>query len=141
MSAGEVTEQLVGAIESDEYDLIVCNFANPDMVGHTGDLAAAMKAVEAADKPASARRSRRWRRPAAPCWSSPITAIARPWSTPRPAGRTPRIPPIPVPVILAGGPSGASLRNGRLADIAPTALALMGLAPPPEMTGKRLIET
>ena len=49
MSAAEVTEHLVAAIRSGDYDLIVVNYANPDMVGHTGDLAAAIKAVEAVD--------------------------------------------------------------------------------------------
>ena len=46
----------------------------------------------------------------------------------------------PVPVILFGGPDGAKLHNGRLADLAPTVLSLMGLMPPPEMTGQNLIE-
>jgi 2,3-bisphosphoglycerate-independent phosphoglycerate mutase len=140
MSAGEVTEQLVGAIESDEYDLIVCNFANPDMVGHTGDLAAAMKAVEAADKGLGAAVAAVEEAGGAMLvfadHGNCETMVDPETGGPHTAHTT-----NPVPVILTGGPSGAMLRNGRLADIAPTALALMGLAPPPEMTGKRLIET
>jgi 2,3-bisphosphoglycerate-independent phosphoglycerate mutase len=61
MAAAEVTAHLVEAIRSGDHDLIVVNYANPDMVGHTGDLAATIRAVEAVDA-GSGRRSRRWRR-------------------------------------------------------------------------------
>ena len=77
MSAFEVTDKLVEAIESGKFDLIVVNYANTDMVGHTGDLAAAIKAVEAVDRClgrlARGGRSRR----AAPWSSPPTTAMPR----------------------------------------------------------------
>ena len=76
MSAPELTDKAVAAINSGKYDLIVLNFANPDMVGHTGSLPAAIKAVETVDAGLAASR-RRSRNPAARCWSPPTTAIAR----------------------------------------------------------------
>ena len=76
MSAAEVTEHLVAAIRSGEYALLVVNYANPDMVGHTGILAAAIRAVEAVDAGSARcwRRSRTW---AARSSSPPTTATAR----------------------------------------------------------------
>jgi len=137
MSAGQVTERFVAAIEAG-FDLIITNYANPDMVGHTGDLEAAMRACEAVD-----------------------TGLAQVVAAVQAAGGTmivtadhgnceTMIDPAtggphtahtlnPVPVILVNGPPGAGLRDGRLADLAPTVLALMGLAQPPEMTGESLL--
>ena len=75
MSAPELTDKAVAAINSGKYDLIVLNFANPDMVGHTGSLPAAIKAVETVDT-GLGRIADAIQRPAARCWSPPITAIA-----------------------------------------------------------------
>ena len=138
MSAAAVADHLVQAIH-DRIDLIVVNFANPDMVGHTGILEAAIRACEAVD-----------------------IGLGRALAALEQAGGTMivtadhgncelMIDPItggphtahttnPVPVILVGGPPGATLRQGgRLADLAPTVLALMGLPQPPEMTGQCLL--
>ena len=76
MSAPELTDKAVAANKSGKYDLIVLNFANPDMVGHTGSLPAAIKAVETVDA-GLGRIAQAIRNPAARCWSLPITAIAR----------------------------------------------------------------
>jgi 2,3-bisphosphoglycerate-independent phosphoglycerate mutase len=76
MSAPELTDKAVEAIASGKYDLIVLNFANPDMVGHTGSLPAAIKAVETVDA-GLGRIADAIARPAARCWSPPTTAIAR----------------------------------------------------------------
>lgn len=137
MSASAVTELLVGAIR-DQYDLIVVNFANPDMVGHTGDLAAAMAACEAVDSALGQAVDALKEVGGAmivcadhgncemmvdPVTGGPHTA------------HTTNL----VPVVLVGGPSGASLRDGRLADLAPSLLALMELKQPAEMTGESLI--
>ena len=91
MSATGVTDKLVAAIESGTFDFIVVNFANSDMVGHTGMLDAAIKAVEAIDACLGPACSRRWKSRAVLCCSPPITAIANAWSIRPPAGR---IPPI-----------------------------------------------
>lgn len=137
MSAAEVTEAFVGAIK-DGYDLIVTNFANPDMVGHTGDLSAAIKACEAVDtglgrvldalEAAGGAMIVTADHGNCEVMVDPVTG------GPHTAHTT-----NPVPVILVGGPQGAALRTGRLADLAPTLLALMGLPKPPEMTGESLI--
>ena len=76
MSAPELTDKAVEAIDSGKYDLIVLNYANPDMVGHTGSLTAAIKAVETVDT-GLGRIATAIARPAARCWSPPTTAIAR----------------------------------------------------------------
>lgn len=138
MSAAEVTDAFVGAI-TERYDLIICNYANPDMVGHTGDIAAAVKACEAVD----AGLGRVLAALAAAGGAMIVTADHGNCETmidlenggPHTAHTT-----NPVPVALVGGPKAARLHNGRLADLAPTLLGLMGQDLPPEMTGESLIE-
>ena len=138
MSAGLVTEKLVEAIRGG-YDLIVVNFANPDMVGHTGSLPAAIAACEAVDAGLGAALAALEKAGGAMIVTAdhgncevmvdPLTG------GPHTAHTT-----NPVPVILVGGPGDARLREGgRLADLAPTVLDLMGLPLPPEMTGRSLI--
>lgn len=137
MSAAEVTEAFVGAIR-DGYDLIVCNYANPDMVGHTGDLQAAIAACEAVD--AGLGRVLQALQEAGGAMI--VTADHGNCETmidPETGGPHTAHTINPVPVALVGGPEGAKLRDGRLADLAPTILALMGLDQPEEMTGKSLI--
>jgi 2,3-bisphosphoglycerate-independent phosphoglycerate mutase len=137
MSATEVTDHLVGAIEAG-HDLIVMNFANPDMVGHTGILSAAILACEAVDVGLGRALTALEKVDGAMIVTAdhgncelmvdPVTGGPHTSHTTN-----------PVPVILVGGPPGAQLRDGRLADLAPTLLALMGLPQPPEMTGQTLI--
>ncbi|MCF2871680.1 2,3-bisphosphoglycerate-independent phosphoglycerate mutase [Octadecabacter sp. G9-8] len=137
MSAAEVTEAFVGAIK-DGYDLIVCNYANPDMVGHTGDIGAAVKACEAVD----AGLGRVLNALEAAGGAMIVTADHGNCETmidPETGGPHTAHTTNPVPVALVGGPAGATLQNGRLADLAPTLLGLMGLELPPEMTGQSLI--
>lgn len=138
MSAGEVTDRLVEAIGRG-YDLIVVNYANPDMVGHTGSLAAAVKACEAVD----AGLARALAALEAAGGAMVVCADHGNCETmvdPVTGGPHTAHTVNPVPVILVGGPAGARLRDGgRLADLAPTVLALMGLPKPPEMTGESLI--
>ena len=135
MSAVEVCDKCVERIESGAYDVIILNFANCDMVGHTGVLEAAIKAVETVDT----------------CVGKVVDAtlkmggiamvtadhgnaedMKQPDGSPMTAHTTNL-----VPFILCG--AGTELRPGRLADIAPTILDVMGLACPPEMDGKTLI--
>ncbi len=137
MSAHEVTDHFVGAIEAG-YDLIVVNYANPDMVGHSGDLKAAIAACEAVDQGLG----------------RVVTALEKAGGamiitadhgncevmTDPDTGKPHTSHTLnPVPVLLLGGPEGAHLNAGRLADLAPTLLQLMGLPVPDEMTGRSLI--
>ena len=139
MSAYEVCDKLVEAIESDKYDVIIINFANPDMVGHTGVEGAAIKAIEAVDE----------------CVGKTVEAIKKvdgqmficadhgnaeqlidyESGEPFTAHTT-----NPVPFILVNADPAYKLREGGcLADIAPTLIELMGMKQPAEMTGKSLL--
>ncbi|UFS65815.1 2,3-bisphosphoglycerate-independent phosphoglycerate mutase [Paracoccus denitrificans] len=137
MAAPEVSAKLVEAIEAG-YDLIVVNYANPDMVGHTGSLPAAIRACEAVDKGLGMMLEALEKAGGAAVviadHGNCETTIDPETGGPHTAHTT-----NPVPVIVFGGPEGAKLRNGRLADVAPTVLDLMGLDLPPEMTGTSLI--
>lgn len=137
MSAAEVADHVVGAI-NEGYDLIVVNFANPDMVGHTGDLAAAIAACEAVDEGLGhvlvALEAVGGAMIVTADHGNCETMIDPVTGAPHTAHTL-----NPVPVILTGGPKGAHLRKGRLADLAPTVLALMGLPKPDEMTGESLL--
>ncbi len=137
MSAAQVTEKFVEAIEAG-YDLIVTNYANPDMVGHTGDLDAAIKACEAVDQGLTQVVSAL----KAAGGAMIVTADhgnCEMMFDPETGGPHTAHTLNPVPVALVGGPQGASLRDGRLSDLAPTILDLMDLPQPPEMTGQSLL--
>ena len=137
MSSSEVTEAFVGAIK-DGYDMIITNFANPDMVGHTGDIDAAVAACEAVDRGLGEVLTAL----EAAGGAMIVTADHGNCETmidPETGGPHTAHTLNPVPVVLVGGPQGVSLRNGRLADLAPTVLQLMGLDQPAEMTGESLI--
>lgn len=139
MSADEVTDKFVAAVEAG-YDLIVTNYANPDMVGHTGDLDAAIKACEAVDsalgKVLAAVEKAGGAMIVTADHGNCETMVDPETGGPHTAHTTNL-----VPVVLFGGPEGASLSDGRLADLAPTLLGLMGLPQPEEMTGQSLIRT
>lgn len=137
MSADAVTDRLVEAIEK-RYDLIVVNYANPDMVGHTGSLAAAIKACEAVDR-GLGRALAALERVGCAMIVTADHGNCEVMVDPVTGGPHTAHTTNPVPVILVGGPQGARLRNGRLADLAPTLLQLMGLPQPGEMTGASLL--
>ncbi|SDK71645.1 2,3-bisphosphoglycerate-independent phosphoglycerate mutase [Natronincola ferrireducens] len=138
MSAEEVTEALLGELDKDKYDFIVLNYANPDMVGHTGVMEAAIKALEKVDSCLGRVIEKLLQKGGKAIVTSdhgnseelideitggPITAHTT----------------NPVPLIVVGQ-RGVELRdNGKLCDIAPTLLELMGLEKPDEMTGSSLI--
>ncbi|MHA3980033.1 2,3-bisphosphoglycerate-independent phosphoglycerate mutase [Halovulum sp. GXIMD14794] len=140
MSAEEVTENLVGAVESGEYALIVVNYANPDMVGHTGDVDAAIAACEAVDRGLGELLDAL----ESVGGAAIVTADhgnCEMMIDPETGGPHTAHTLNPVPVILVGGPDGATVRpGGTLADLAPSLLSLMGLEQPAEMTGRSLIE-
>jgi 2,3-bisphosphoglycerate-independent phosphoglycerate mutase len=138
MSAYQVTEKLEEAIGSGQYDLIVCNYANPDMVGHTGVMDAAIKAVDVIDECLGRLRAALEKAGGLMLLTADhgnIEMMKDP-STHEPytAHTT-----LDVPVIAFGAPKGARLENGRLADVAPTMLDLMGLEKPVLMTGHSLL--
>jgi 2,3-bisphosphoglycerate-independent phosphoglycerate mutase len=138
MSAPELTRKAVEAIHAGAQDFIVLNFANADMVGHTGSLSAAIRGCEAVDAGLGAIADA----VAAMGGALLVTADhgnAELMRDPNTGGPHTAHTTHVVPVMLMGGPPGAVLREGRLADIAPTLLALMGLAQPAAMTGRSLL--
>ena len=140
MSAFEVTDKLEQAIKSGGFDLIICNYANPDMVGHTGVMDAAVKAVEAVDSCLGRLRAAveqaggllivtadhgNVEQMKDPVTGQPHTAHTL----------------LDVPIVVVNAKIGPfRLHNGRLADVAPTLLELVGLDRPKQMTGDSLIE-
>ena len=137
MSAYEVTDKLIEAIKQDKYDSIILNYANTDMVGHTGSLEAAIKAVETIDECLGKVLEVCKEKGAVIL----ITAdhgnceqmIDYKTGEPHTAHTT-----NPVPLILFGM-EGVSIKSGKLADLAPTMLDIMGLEKPKEMTGESLL--
>ncbi|MCO6415041.1 2,3-bisphosphoglycerate-independent phosphoglycerate mutase [Siccirubricoccus sp. KC 17139] len=139
MSAPELTEKAVAAINTGKYDLIVLNFANPDMVGHTGSLPAAIKAVETVDA-GLGRIAAAVRAQGGALLVTADHGNCELMKDPVTGGPHTAHTTNPVPVMLVGGPAGGKLHDGRLADVAPTLLALMGLAQPQAMTGVSLLK-
>ncbi|MDU7257590.1 MAG: 2,3-bisphosphoglycerate-independent phosphoglycerate mutase, partial [Escherichia coli] len=137
MSSAELTEKLVAAIKSGKYDTIICNYPNGDMVGHTGVMEAAVKAVEALDhcveEVAKAVESVGGQllitadHGNAEQMRDPATGQAHTAHT-----------NLPVPLIYVGDKNVKAVEGGKLSDIAPTMLSLMGMEIPQEMTGKPL---
>jgi 2,3-bisphosphoglycerate-independent phosphoglycerate mutase len=137
MSAPEVTSRAVDAIGSGKYDLIVLNYANPDMVGHTGNLAAAIKAVETVDTELG-RIAEAIGKAGGVLLVTADHGNCEMMRDPETGGPHTSHTTNPVPLLLMDG-GNVSLAEGRLADIAPTVLELMGLPKPMEMTGASLL--
>ena len=138
MSAHAVTTELLRAIESARFDVIVVNFANGDMVGHTGDMAAAIQAVETVDAclgrlVAAVHQAGGALFVTADHGNADLMRDAR-TGAPHTAHTT-----FQVPAVVVGAPAGMALQDGRLADVAPTLLALMGVPQPAAMTGRCLL--
>jgi 2,3-bisphosphoglycerate-independent phosphoglycerate mutase len=137
MSADELTNKLLKALQK-PYDCIVANFANADMVAHTGDLHAGIKACEALDQ----CLGKLWKAVQAKCGVLLLTSdhgnIEQMFL--RAGGPDTEHNPHPVPLLLAGSVvRGRRLRRGTLADVAPTMLRLLGVDVPEEMTGRNLL--
>jgi 2,3-bisphosphoglycerate-independent phosphoglycerate mutase len=138
MSAPELTEKAVGAIVSGKYDLIVLNFANPDMVGHTGSLPAAIKAVETVDA-GLGRIADAVQKSGGALLVTADHGNCEMMRDPQTGGPHTAHTTNPVPLLLVGARNRALNAEGRLADIAPTLLELMELPKPKEMTGTSLL--
>jgi 2,3-bisphosphoglycerate-independent phosphoglycerate mutase len=141
MSAAQVTDKLTAAIGSGDYDFILVNYANPDMVGHTGDLAAATAAIETIDhclgRLEAAITDHRGTLFITADHGNAETMRNPQTGAPHTAHTLNR-----VPAILVNAPRSVNgLSDGSLADVAPTILSLLGLAQPPEMTGRSLIQS
>ncbi|HET9879005.1 MAG TPA: 2,3-bisphosphoglycerate-independent phosphoglycerate mutase [Candidatus Limnocylindria bacterium] len=139
MSAGAITDALVSGIESDAYDFIIANYANPDMVGHTGVWDAAVTAAEVID----ACLERVVAAVRAAGGALVITADHGNIEQMRDEAGNPQTKhtTAPVPVVLISEPHRAArLRDGTLADVAPTLCELLGIPPGPSMTGRSLLE-
>ena len=138
MSAYEVTEKVVEAIKSDKYDCIILNYANPDMVGHTGSLSAAIKAVETIDecikKVVKAINAKKGTLLITADHGNAEQMIDYKTGEPHTAHTT-----NPVPLILITENKNLKLKSGRLADLAPTMLEIMNIPKPEEMTGNSLL--
>ena len=138
MSAPELTARAVAAIDTGKFDLIVLNYANPDMVGHTGSLPAAIRAVETVDT-GLGRIAEAVARQGGALLVTADHGNCELMRDPVTGGPHTAHTTNPVPVFLAGKPD-ARLHDGRLADLAPTLLTLMELKVPPDMTGSSLID-
>jgi 2,3-bisphosphoglycerate-independent phosphoglycerate mutase len=138
MSAPELTDKAVAAIASGKYDLIVLNFANPDMVGHTGSLPAAIKAVETVDA-GLGRIAQAIEKSGGALLVTADHGNCEMMRDPQTGGPHTAHTTNPVPLLLVGARNRALVAEGRLADIAPTLLELMELPKPKEMTGVSLL--
>ena len=139
MSAYEVTDKVCEALENDKYDVVILNFANTDMVGHTGSLQAAIKAVEAVDecvgKIVKIIEEKQGNLLITADHGNAEQMIDYKTGEPHTAHTT-----NPVPIILVTDNKEYKLKeNGKLADLAPTMLDLMGINKPEEMTGESLL--
>lgn len=143
MSAAQVGEALTKAIDSGAYDLVVVNFANPDMVGHTGDLGAAVKAVEAVDVQlgrAIAAVERAGGAMLVTADHGNCEMMVDPTNGGPHTAHTLNVVPLALVDARADAPRLRLAPGGRLADVAPTLLALMGAPQPDAMTGRSLLE-
>jgi 2,3-bisphosphoglycerate-independent phosphoglycerate mutase len=138
MSAPELTDKAVAAIASGKYDLIVLNYANPDMVGHTGSLPAAIKAVETVDS-GLGRIVEAIEQSGGALFVTADHGNCEMMRDPQTGGPHTAHTTNPVPMMLVGARNRALNAEGRLADIAPTLLELMELPKPKEMTGTSLL--
>ena len=137
MSSGELTDKLVAAIKSGKYDVIVCNYPNGDMVGHTGDFAAAVKACEAVDD-SIGKVVAALQEVGGECLITADHGNAEQMTNEETGQAHTAHTSLPVPLIYVGREATA-LEGGKLSDLAPTMLTLMGMEVPAEMTGKPLM--
>ncbi len=140
MSAFDVTDKLVDAIKSGKFDLIIANYANADMVGHTGVMEAAVKAVEAVDACLGRLREAVEQVEGLLIVTADHGNVEQ-MKDPVTGGAHTAHTLLDVPMIIVNARVGPfTMHKGRLADVAPTLLDLLGMEKPPQMTGASLIE-
>ena len=142
MSAYEVTDRLVEAIGSGKYDLVIVNYANPDMVGHTGVMKAAVEAVEAVDKCLGRLREAVEKAGGLLLVTADHGNVEQ-MKDPQTGAPYTAHTLFDVPLIVVNARTAGrmvKLKNGRLADVAPTLLDLIGIPKPKQMTGESLVE-
>ncbi|MEM1243338.1 MAG: 2,3-bisphosphoglycerate-independent phosphoglycerate mutase [Pseudomonadota bacterium] len=140
MSANAMTDQLIAALETKKYDFIVCNFANADMVGHSGNFAATVKAIETIDN-CLGRIKQTIKTVDGEMIITADHGNAEKMFNPQTGQPHTAHTNEAVPFIFIGRPAKICLAHGKLSDIAPTILKLMNLTVPQEMTGQPIIET
>lgn len=140
MSAPELTDKLVAAIKSSQYDLIICNYANGDMVGHTGKYDAAVKAAECLDE-CLQKVEIALKEVGGQCLVTADHGNAEQMVDPNSGQPHTAHTTLPVPLVYMGDQKISLKSGGKLSDVAPSLLSLMKLAKPEEMTGNSLIVT
>ncbi len=138
MNAPLLTQRLIAAIESQQYDFIVCNFANPDMVGHTGNFAATVKAIETIDDCLAKITAATTKVGGEICITADHGNAEQMHDINTGQAHTAHTNE-PVPLIYIGRSASFKYDDGTLADLAPTLLSLLDLEKPKEMTGKNLL--
>lgn len=138
MNSAELTDKLVAAIHSGKFDVIICNYPNGDMVGHTGIMSAAIKAVEAVDH-SIGRVVEALKQVGGECLITADHGNAEMMQDPESGQAHTAHTSGPVPLIYVGRPAQV-VEGGILSDIAPTMLHLLGLPKPAEMSGKVLMQ-
>ena len=138
MSAYEVTDKLLAALDTDKYDVVILNYANCDMVGHTGVMSAAVKAVEAVDE-CIGKIVDKVREMNGVIFITADHGNAEQMIDPKDHSVFTAHTTNVVPFVAIGLDDGQKVTDGRLADLAPTILDVMGMDVPAEMTGKSLI--
>jgi 2,3-bisphosphoglycerate-independent phosphoglycerate mutase len=136
MSAPEVAQTLCDQLKAEKYDLAILNFANPDMVGHTGVMSAAVRAVEIIDtllKEVVSTAKKHGYKILIIADHGNADCMINEDGSPHTAHTT-----APVPAVIVNEPGASALRDGKLADVAPTLLKMLGVDQPEEMTGKPL---
>ncbi len=140
MSAAEVTDELTKAIREGKHDLVICNYANGDMVGHTGNLAAAVQAVECLDE-CLGRIVDALNETGGRCLITADHGNVEKMSDHTTGQAHTAHTSLPVPLVLVGADNAEFIEGGTLSDVAPTLLALMGISQPQEMTGHVLLKS
>ncbi len=141
MSAGGITDHLVADLESRTHDVVICNFANADMVGHTGDMDATVAAVETLDRCLERIVSTVLEVDGTMIVTADHGNAEQMWDAERNGPHTAHTTnPVPVLMVGQGLRANMPMRDGALRDVAPTMLGVLGLEPPAEMTGRDLRE-
>ncbi|MBN35967.1 MAG: phosphoglycerate mutase (2,3-diphosphoglycerate-independent) [Rhodospirillaceae bacterium] len=138
MSAEEVTDKLVAAINDHRFDVVICNFANPDMVGHTGVFEAALKAVETVDH-CLGRIARAVEDTGGHMVVTADHGNIETMRDPKTGEIHTAHTTNPVPLVIVNAPEGVHVEEGGMADLAPTLLDLLHIDQPSEMTGRSLL--